>query len=868
MIENDINTPEVQEYKLCPSDFDRKLNKLNDNSLSITHANIRSLNKNISELQLLYDHSLKFKFDIIALSEVWNVGNVNTLPLRDYVLEVNCRQGDERGGGVGAYINNTLNYTLLDHHVTHTESLWVRINKNSFEKIVIGIIYRKPNTDVDQFQSSLLGVLEEVNVGKSNIVLIGDFNVDISQPYNQKINDYLSTIESIGLQQIISSPTRVTNLTASVIDHVYTNIYHHTVHSGVIETDVSDHFPIFIIFENKIENKNNIVRKVARTYKSFSVQSFHEDLGNIDWAIVCSQKDVNRAYVNFYDKFVEVCNKHAPNIEYNVSPKKNNPKNPWISSAIIKSIRKKHSLYKKYKSSNFNEEYGKRYKRYRNTLVTVIKNAKRLYYCDSLNQNKNNMRKTWETINELIGGQSRNKNTDIDELVINQGGIDQIVSSEKDIAEELNNYFVTVGSNLAEQIPTGPHNCSFQDYLGTRNEQCLVWKKIKEEEVIDSLCALDTTKSHGYDNLSVRLIKDAAPFIFAPLTYIFNLSLEVGIFPDALKIARVTPLFKKGPKNDPGNYRPISVLPVIAKIFEKLVNGRLMDFLEANNILYRHQYGFRKRYSTKLSLINLVNTLLQSIDKGEMTLGIFIDFKKAFDTINHSILSDKLEYYGIRGIVLKWFQNYLSNRLHVLCYKDEVSSSRRITCGVPQGSVLGPTLFLLYINDLPNSTDYFQCRLFADDSNIFHTFPKGQKEIDMDDVNEKLKEVQKWCIVNKLTINLKKTNYMVIKGQRQSVEIKGVLTLSETVINRVHVASFVGIQIDETLKWKDQVQSIHKCIRRKIGLLFKLRYYVPKHVLMLLYKCFIQSHIFYGIEVWGSTYKSHLNCIFLAQKWL
>ena len=375
---------------------------------------------------------------------------------------------------------------------------------------------------------------------------------------------------------------------------------------------------------------------------------------------------------------------------------------------------------------------------------------------------------------------------------------------------------------------------------------------------MDALCILDEKKSHGYDNLSARLLKEAAGYIHKPLTYIFNLSLETGHFPEALKVAKVTPIYKKGPKSDPGNYRPISVLPIISKIFEKLVNERLIDFLECNTILYKHQYGFRKKHSTKLSLINLINTLLKSLDEGKITLGIFIDFKKAFDTINHSILLKKMAHYGVRGIPLQWFSSYLSNRSQLLCYNGITSKGKKITYGVPQGSVLGPTLFLMFINDLPNATSFFHFRLFADDSNIFHTFDVGQKVINMEEVNTNLRKVQRWCNVNKITINLKKTNYMIIMGKRQAVSVNGTLKVANTNIEEVSVASFVGIQIDIHLTWTAHIQMVNKCVRQKVGILFKIRHFVPKYILVLLYKSFIQPHMSYGIEVYGGVLINHI----------
>ena len=262
---------------------------------------------------------------------------------------------------------------------------------------------------------------------------------------------------------------------------------------------------------------------------------------------------------------------------------------------------------------------------------------------------------------------------DVDRLIKRIDGKSEILTSTNDIVNEFNNFFVNIGPNLANTLPNG--NVSHRHYLGPQIDDSLFWKPVTTAEVFNHLIGLDIKKACGHDNIPIRLLKDGAVYISDALAYIFNLSLESGRVPDEMKIAKVTPIHKKGPTDEPGNCRPISVLPVLGKFFEKITNIRLIQFLEKNNAFYQHQYGFRKKYSTKLS-----NTILKSIDEGRATLGIFIDFKKAFDTINHEVLIHKLSHYGVRGLPLKWFKNYFEERYQFVQCEEIVSNKVKIRC--------------------------------------------------------------------------------------------------------------------------------------------------------------------------------------------
>uniref|UniRef100_A0A3Q3QIR5 Reverse transcriptase domain-containing protein n=1 Tax=Monopterus albus TaxID=43700 RepID=A0A3Q3QIR5_MONAL len=394
-----------------------------------------------------------------------------------------------------------------------------------------------------------------------------------------------------------------------------------------------------------------------------------------------------------------------------------------------------------------------------------------------------------------------------------------------------------------------------------KNQHSMFLKPIEEKEVryIINKCDKSSTDSDG---INMTIIKSVIEGCSRPLTYIFNLSFQKGKFPNCMKTAKVIPLYKCGDRHNITNYRPISLLSQFSKILEKLFNARLDKFLDKHKILTEKQYGFRSNRSTVLAITEFVEGVTSAWDNKKHTLGIFIDFQKAFDTINFEILLDKLERYGIRGLVLKWIKSYLSNRRQFVSLGGHQSDFLDIVCGVPQGSVLGPKLFILYINDICYVSELLNFVLFADDTTVWASGEDLQQLLGL--ITLELDKVKKWCDRNKLSLNLKKTKFILFGYGRLNHQIQ--VRVGDANIGRVYETKFLGINIDDKICWKPHIKYIHNKLAKSISILARVKNIVDWKSLHILYCSMFVPYLDYCVECWGNTYKSALWPLFILQK--
>ena len=423
----------------------------------------------------------------------------------------------------------------------------------------------------------------------------------------------------------------------------------------------------------------------------------------------------------------------------------------------------------------------------------------------------------------------------------------------------LTSFFIDIGPKLASTCKEPGNPMSNMK----RNDLSAFFKPCTQKEIVNIVLSLKNGKSPGFDEIDAVPVKRVIHILCVPLCAIFNLSLTVGIVPDSLKIAKVTPIYKSGTKDDMSNYRPISVLPLFSKILERCVFNRVIKFLDKCNIIIDNQFGFRPKYSTSFALVDFLYNVLNALDRKEITIGLFLDLSKAFDSLDHHILLDKLYCYGFRGIVHKWFESYLSNRKQYITNDGCKSDLMTIRCGVPQGSILGPLLFILYVNDICNVSEQLKLILFADDTSVF------MSNTDLNVLQQKftteLNKLVNWLEINRLVLNIKKTNFMIFSNKKNinvdSVSIK----IKNIPIQHVSHVKFLGVTIDENLSWNQHIGAICNRLSKNIGILYKLHSY-PKIILLLLFNTLILPHLNYCIYIWGNCSDQNMSRLLKLQK--
>jgi len=438
---------------------------------------------------------------------------------------------------------------------------------------------------------------------------------------------------------------------------------------------------------------------------------------------------------------------------------------PWISGGLKNSIKQKNKLFKLYINSKNPEAkilHHINFKKHRNMLETLMKESKRQYFINYFNKNSDNLKATWKGIRNIINLKSKSESSPKSITHNNVTMTDPV-----DISNAFNDYFTSIGKSVQSNIPSSIKH--FSNYLNDPNPNSLFIKPTDSTEILTIINSLDLTKSSGPNSIPVRIMKLLNTELSEHFSNIFNLSFTNGIFPDILKIAKVVPIHKKESKILVSNYRPISLLSNIEKILEKLMHCRLYDFLDKSRLIYELQFGFRQKYSTSYALLNLTENIRQALDDRKFACGIFVDLQKAFDTVDTNILLTKLQYYGIRGIALQWFKSYLTNRKQFVCINGNNSNHSGIEIGVPQGSVLGPLLFLIYINDLNKAIKFCKVHHFADDTNLLHV-NRSIKSLNKY-VNYDLKNLTTWLNANKISLNVSKTELIIFKPKNNHLTL-------------------------------------------------------------------------------------------------
>lgn len=836
-------------------------------NLNIFHQNIQSLRAKLSQLEILLS---KDNTDILCFSETYlKSQNVGIIQLPGYKLAA-CFCRSKSRGGVAIYVKNNINFNSL--HCIESLSMYFNFECCGISlpelNCIIVCVYRTPDSNFNIFIKSLEALLQKIVIRsrhvKKKVIITGDFNVDILEN-TKRTSVFKNTLLKYNLTLTINEPTRITLRSKTCLDNIITNFKNYS--SKVLHLALSDHSAQTI----SVPCDQGFVEKYW-FYYSRNVDKhltlFLKHLSQLSFSEVYQCQDVQSAYSTFIELFKLIYDLCVP-IER--SRLTYNKKHNWQTKGIKRASKVKRKLHNNIFHNNNNNNkkssssFTHYYKKYCKILKSVIRSAKQQYNISFINNNSNKNKATWNLVKRQTTPQNTFKSTI--QNVTEDNGTD--VSDVYKIAEIFNKHFVLPASGITNNKPKHTYN---RNSSNRPLSKTLFLTPIDEYELEKIVKSLKNKRSCGYDDIPVKVIKSSLEIIIKPLVYILNLMIESGSFPQELKLAKVKPLFKKGNKSNKNNYRAISLLPSFSKIFEKIIYHRLLNFLNKYNLLNKDQYGFQKQKSTTHAVYKVLKEIWESLNNKTPCIGLFLDMSKAFDCVRHDILLQKLENLGVRGLALKLIQSYLTDRKQFTVidsynknsktFEEIQSSTEHITLGLPQGSILGPLLFLVYVDELPNITENL-CVMFADDATIFIPDTYRNKTAFEDHINKVLETTISWLKSINLTVNLSKTKFIQFRNNR-SLSYNLDISENNTKINEVGELNFLGVTIDANLNWKDHISKINQKISSYCYVLSILAETTSVDVTRAAYFGQVYPLLLYGIIFWGNSV--NVESTFLLQK--
>lgn len=810
------------------------------------NQNLQSIGNSADQLEASLHEN---RCDIAAVTEHWKSHDqLSAYRISGYKLVASFCRDPNTHGGVALYCRKEMEVKQISYIGALVEPylfecVGIRVVKGTFRCIVV-VVYRPPGTNIDVLLNKMCDLLQYLFERREAFFICGDYNVDFRDVANCNTRKFISLLESYNTYYTNYEYTRISGNTKSCLDNILTNMANNYYESEVLNLHVSDHLGLKLTVG--IHCKVGPIYKNVRIFSDKNVDIFNVALQNSDWALLYSVLECNvdlqwETFVIIFDKCFNTC---FPLKTLNILSSNKNVHNPEINSC-------RKTLSNCSVLMRHDPKYKQLYNTERNKLYNLLRNAKKSTYNRNIEKSDNKIKAVWNIVREVSGNLLRES----------EECCTEVGDSPGDVCNRFNDYFINSGNIIGAPAAVAPPLDNVK-----QSEVSFSMSEVTKNEILQIVKDFKNKHSAGYDDVPVSLLKQVIDNIIDPLHFMINNSIKYGIFPELLKVACVSPVYKNGDKEDMKNFRPISVLPAFSKIIEKILCNRLEIFFNDNNTFHESMHGFLKGRGVETAVFAFLGEILDTLEQGGTPVGVFLDLSKAYDCVDHGILLSKLERCGIGGVPLKLLESFLFDRKQMVkisaagkSYKSQVKNLLR---GLPQGSILAPLLFNVYMVDLPllfSNDPEIMTVIYADDLTLLI---KTQRDNMLQDINRYMERVEEWLRYNGLVLNRDKTHCVVFGPQAGSVVNSSI----PSGINPANEVKILGIVVECDIRWGRHVHELSKKLNSVAYSMRVIKRYVSNSVLRLVYySCFV-SRVRFGILFWGASSISDLNGVFVIQK--